>query len=140
MIEPKRIMAIDFGERRMGIALSDEGQILASPRETIDRRETPEIFPIIKSYVEDEGVFKVIVGLPLNADGSLTKKAEEIEVFIKELSIEIPNIIIDTIDESYSSVRALDVINLQKPSRRGSKDKIDRIAAAIFLQDYLDEI
>ena len=136
------ILAVDFGERRIGLAVSDPMQIIARELVTLDSRKSSNIIKEIIDIAKDEEVVKIIVGYPFNLDGTISDKCFIIDKFILELSsnTELP---IEKVDETFSSVCANDLINSRK-KRRSLKEKIknkgaiDRIAACYFLQDFLN--
>lgn len=129
-----RALGIDYGEKRVGIALSDPMQILASPKKIIkhdddDQLVIDEIIEIIKK----EQVSKIILGLPLNMNGSVGFQAERVQLFAERLS-EFTDIKIIFEDERESSKKVKEAMKAIK-----SKDeRIDDRAAAIILQNYLD--
>ncbi len=137
--EYQRIMAIDFGLKRIGIALSDPMQIISYPFITLanDNKFWSKFLPIIK----EKNVTKIILGLPLKEDGSeydLTKLVNEFKSKIEKKT----NIKVLVRDERYTSSIAQSnlLISINKKSRRKDKSIIDQSAAAIILEDYLKEI
>ncbi len=129
-----RALGIDYGEKRVGVALSDPMQILASPREIIkhDDDDTIVIDAILK-IIKKEQVSKIIVGLPLNMNGSVGFQAERVQLFVESLKLET-NLPIIFEDERESSKKVKEAMKAIK-----SKDeRIDDRAAAIILQNYLD--
>ncbi|MBZ0266194.1 Holliday junction resolvase RuvX [bacterium] len=132
-----RILAIDWGTRRIGVAISDRSGTLASPLVTLNASDKL-LIDKIRDIIIDEEIDRIIVGLPLNMDGSEGKSsiaAREFGVRLNEL--EIP---IEMRDERLSSWSAENL--LRESGKKPSKDKarVDRAAAAIFLQGYLDEL
>lgn len=121
-----KILAIDFGTKRIGLAISDETQTLA--RE-YDIWSPEKFWQEIEALLESEGVEKVVVGLPLNMSGELTQKSEEVQAFNDELQKRI-SIPVEMVDERLSSVMAEQI--------SGQQSGIDSLAAQIFLQSYLD--
>ncbi len=135
----KKLMGIDFGERRIGIALSDLSQSISSPYTTIDTRENPDPFLAIGRILENEAVEGFVVGYPLRTDGKPSEKVEAVETFISELESRFPIPVIRE-DERFSSSRAEDYLRgLKRGKKKGNrKAMVDRIAASIILQDYLN--
>lgn len=130
-------MAIDFGERRIGIAISDSDQLFAFPLLTIDVKKSPAFLDKIVKIVNEQEVGKIIVGIPLTVDGKETNKSKQIKKFADKLSKYI-NIPIEFQDESLTTLYASEVLHLQKKSLKKNKSKLDKIAAALILRNYLE--
>ena len=130
-------MAIDYGERHIGIALSDSKQLFAFPFLTIDVKKTSSYLEKIAEIVNEQNVGKIIVGIPLSAEDEETYKSKKIRSFAQTLSkyIKLPIIFKD---ESFTTHRATKVLHSQKKSLKKNKSKLDKIAAALILKDYLD--
>lgn len=133
-------MAIDYGRRRIGLAVSDESNILATPLSTIDCRRVSNPIGIILNFVKYLDITKILVGYPFRADGSAPTLGATIDNFIlslaKETSVEIVKY-----DESYSTEKANQYITvLSRKQKNFNKNKVDRFAATVFLQEYLNEI
>jgi putative Holliday junction resolvase len=134
------VLGIDAGERRVGVALSDESRLLASPLTVLDRGHG--LAPILDTLAEltrREGVVHIIVGLPLNADGSVGRQARRAQDFARVASrvLALP---IEMWDERLSTQQAEEILraqgrNLRRIRQRG---EVDAVAAAVILQDYLD--
>ena len=135
----KRILAVDFGERRLGIALSDPANILASPYCTLDTRKDGDPVEAIARIAFQESAGLVLVGIPLDADGGMSEKAGAVEAFAGRLARALPGLKIEKADERYTSVEAKGYLMQRKRKKRRDKKIIDRMAAAVLLQDYLDE-
>jgi putative Holliday junction resolvase len=133
-----RIMSIDYGTVRIGIALSDPLQIIANPFKVIQNSEE-EVFSEINSIIKSEKVGKIILGLPVNLEGKDTKKTIEVRDFFEKLKnrISIPIIFWD---ESYSSAEAEDILRKMGKSIKESRKVVDKFAASIILKSYLDSI
>lgn len=132
-----RILGIDFGTKRIGLAVSDPRQIIARPLETIANNLTT--LHKINKVIEDLSVEAIVVGLPFNLKGERGQKAREVELFIEKLksSTQLP---VYEVDERFTSSTAKDTL-LQmgvKKKQRQDKSKIDLMAAALILQSYLD--
>jgi putative Holliday junction resolvase len=131
-----RILGIDYGTKRVGIAATDPLQIIVSGVDTIP---TPEIFDFLKNYIEEEDVEKIVVGEPMKRDGSPGRIAHIIVGFIRQLNKLFPDIPVVSHDERFSSVDAKAVIlksGIKKKKRR-DKALVDKVAAVLILQDYL---
>lgn len=131
-----RILAIDYGKKRTGIAVTDPLQIIATGLDTI---ATENLITWLQAYVKAEEVERIIVGDPKYPDGNPAQLAPEIHLLAARMTKLWPSIPIMLHDESYSSVRAKELI-LQsgaKQKKRRDKALVDKIAALVILQDYL---
>jgi len=134
-----RILAIDYGGKRTGLAVTDPLQIIATGLATIDSKE---LIPFLKKYFSEEQVELIIIGLPKNWDESDTHGTPLVEAAIKKLQKEFPAIPLKTVDERYTSKMARDAMlemGMKKKERRDKKN-VDIIAATIILQEYLQSI
>jgi putative Holliday junction resolvase len=134
-----RILAIDYGTRRMGIAISDELQIIAQPLEYIPAEPFNQFLERLKQLIREKEVALILVGLPRNMDGSYGPAALKVQEFVAVLkdAIAAP---IKTWDERLTSAQANRFL-LQAGVRRDKrKQKVDQTAAAILLQSYLDSL
>jgi len=134
-VTAKRILALDIGDRRIGVPMSDPQGILASPLTIIDSTDEPSAVSTILSIIEQNQVGVVVAGLPLSMDGSLGPQAVKVRLFTEELSkhTEVP---VEFRDERLTTVSAQ---RLMKEARKSRKTRDDAIAAALILQSYLDE-
>jgi putative Holliday junction resolvase len=131
-----RILSIDYGGKRTGLAVTDPLQIIATGLTAVD---TKDLMPFLKAYFAREEVEKVIVGLPTHADGNDTHATPLVRGFIARFKKEFPAIAIQTVDEQFTSklaVRALIDSGVSKKDRRDKKI-VDEMAATIILQEYL---
>ena len=130
-----RLMGIDFGEVRIGVALSDPLQIISQPFRVVPNNENTisEIRKIIKS----EEVGKIILGLPLNLEGEDTKKTLEVREFSEILKSNV-NIPVIFWDERYTSVEANEELKQMGYSIAESRKVIDKVAASIILRNYME--
>lgn len=134
-----RILCIDYGLKRTGIAVTDPFQIIATGLTTLHSKE---VIPFFKDYFSKEQVELIIIGWPTNWDESATHATPLVEKFIKELQKNFPSMPIKKVDERYTSKMARDAMlemGLKKKERR-NKALVDEIAAAIMLQEYLRSI
>ena len=132
-----RIMGLDFGTKRIGMAMSDELLLTAQGRETIQRKELKSDLSLIKNIIDSDGVSEVVVGLPLNMNGTYSEKTREAVLFVDELekAVSVP---VKTWDERLTSMQA-DRAMLEGDMSRAKRRKLsDRLAAQIILQSYLD--
>jgi putative Holliday junction resolvase len=132
-----KIMALDVGRVRIGIAISDPLRIIASPYENYKRKNIREDIAHIKNIIISSGAEKAIIGLPVSMDGTLNQQCQSIMGFAEELKKEI-NIPVEFTDERFSSVAAESVLIEADVSRKDRKNLTDKLAAAIFLQSYID--
>lgn len=130
-----RLMGIDFGEVRIGIALSDPLQIISQPFRVIPNNDNT--ISEIQNIIKTEEVEKIILGLPLNLDGEDTKKTLEVREFSEILisNIEIPVIFWD---ERYTSVEANEKLKEMGYGIAESRKVIDKVAASIILKSYME--
>jgi len=132
-----RVLCIDYGKSRIGLALSDPLQIIASPLKTIESRNTEKAILTIQDIVIKNDVELIAIGLPIALSGNSTAQTEEVKNFINLLKNEI-SAPVEEVDERLSSVEAIKILH-EKGVRIGhNKGEIDKTAAAIILQTYLD--
>lgn len=133
-----RLLAVDWGDRRIGLALSDESQILATPLETLTRRAGKRFpMPRFVDLVARHGPVAVVVGLPLTGEGTEEASA----VAAREMAEAIgrrTGLPIELWDERMSTARALAAIREQGGSTRGRREDVDALAAAVLLQHFME--
>lgn len=132
-----RILALDYGKKRTGIAVTDPLQIIATALATVD---TNELIGYLKKYMQAEEVEKVIIGYPLNFDDTATDATLLVEKFIGKFSNVFPALPIEKVDERMTSKMASQAIaqmGLSKKERE-KKELIDSVSAVIMLQEYLE--
>jgi putative Holliday junction resolvase len=137
-----RVVGIDLGERRIGVAVSDPSGTLARPLKTIERGRSDadaveQIRATIAELAADEEVGSVVVGLPTRLDGSPNHQTQRIVTMVQLLAARLP-VPVNTCDERLSSREAEERLALREKSWRKRKAKLDAAAAAVILQDYLD--
>lgn len=132
-----RILAIDYGEKRCGLAATDPEQIIAT---AIGFQLTKDLIPYLKKYFQEEPVEKVILGYPTKSDGSDTDSTPSIRRFKMLFEKEFPDKPIVLHDESFSSKMAMDamVMGGMKKKKRREKGNVDAVAATIILQSYME--
>ena len=132
-----QILSIDYGQKRTGIAVTDDFQIIASGLTTIP---SLDIIPFLKTYFTKENVETVIIGEPKQMNGLPSESSEIIEKFIAQFHTEFPNMKIERVDERFTSKMAFQTMidSGLKKKQRQNKELIDEIAATILLQDYLN--
>ena len=134
-----RIMAIDYGLKRTGIAVTDPLQIIASALTTI---ESARIFTFLEEYLKKEKVALILIGDPRNLDDSPTDLTADVQRIISIMQAKFPEIPVQAIDERFSSVmasRAMIEMGMKKKHRR-EKGTVDQIAATMMLQEYLSKL
>ena len=133
-----RIVGIDYGRARVGVAVSDPLRIFASPLETVP---SAKIIEYLKNYALSETVERFVVGYPLNLNGAPAQAAPDVDMFLRQLKKAFPGVPVSLEDERFTSVlahRAM-IDGGMKQSDRRDKKSVDRISAAIILQSYLDK-
>lgn len=132
-----RILAVDLGEKRVGLAVSDELAITASPLAVLDYRDLSDLLTQLEVVVKRKAVKTIILGHPINMDGSKGEKAREAENFAEQLrqSLAIPVILWD---ERLTTAQAQKAMLAGDINRTQRKRLADKVAAALLLQSYLD--
>lgn len=134
----KKYLSLDVGDVRIGVARSDIMGMIATPLEVIDRRKTKAV-KRIKELTEMENTKSIVVGIPKSLDGTEKRQAEKVREFIEKLKKEINGLEIIEVDERLTTVTADRI--LTETTKKNAIDKrkvVDKIAAAIILQFYLD--
>lgn len=132
-------MGLDLGERRVGVAVSDELGMFAHPVTTLEVQGDRSLLEQVGALAREKQVERLVVGLPLNQDGSVGPRAQRVQELTRKLA-EATALPIDEIDERFSSQAAQRILD-QAPRKKTRQDKgrLDRIAAVIILQSYLDQ-
>jgi len=131
------VLALDYGTKRIGVALSDATLTLARPLPFLDAASPAKIAPLLKALAAREQVDRVVVGLPRNLDGSYGPAAEAVRAFVAALEKLLP-LPIETLDERLSTVQASRQLREAGHDSRDQRSRIDSAAAAVILQAYLD--
>ncbi len=132
-----RIIGIDFGKKRTGLAVSDPLRIFASALDTV---HSAKIIEYLKKYSENETISAFVIGWPVNMNGRPSEAQKDVEAFIPQLKKAFPGVPVVKEDERFTSVlahRAM-IEGGMKYSDRRNKESVDKISAAIILQSYLD--
>ena len=139
MTSAGRILAVDWGERRIGLALSDETQTLAQPLTTLTRRPGKR-FPLAQllEQVSKHRVVTIVVGLPLNEAGDEGDAAHAARALADDIKGRVGNVEVTMWDERMTTARVLAAVREMGGSTRGRKEDVDAMAAALLLQHYLD--
>ena len=137
MAESGRCMALDVGERRIGVAVSDPLGLLARPLTTVIRQNTAHAVGAIVALVDEWTPTTVVVGLPRNMDDTLGPQAERVQAFARALE---PHLSLPLVfwDERLSTVSASEILHRQGVRAQDQKGRVDAVAAAVILQEYLD--
>ncbi len=131
-------MSIDYGDVRIGLAVTDPLKIISSAYRTIKNDGISSVLAVLKEVILKEEVERIILGHPVGLDGNKTKKTVQVEEFaekLKELGVEVI-----LLDESFTTKRAHDILHSMGKKTGDNKDKIDMIAAQVILEDYLRTI
>lgn len=131
-----RIVAIDYGNKRVGLAVTDPLKIIATPLDTVHAQD---IFTFLKNYIQQQEVEAFVVGMPKKLDNTPTDVTSAVIGFVRKLQKEIPHIPVHTLDERFTSRIAFQTMiagGLKKKDRQ-NKATVDKISAAIILQSYL---
>ena len=132
------ILGIDYGKKRIGIAITDKEGILAHPFKTlIVGKENP--FFEIQEIVEKRKIQAIVIGLPFSLDGSENKMMRAVKIFAEKLKSQIPQIPIHYNDERFSSQTAIEKLKENPKFKMKTKERIDRAAAVEILQNWLEE-
>ncbi len=132
-----RILAIDYGMKRTGIAVTDELQIIATALDTV---ETSKLFEFLGKYFSENKIQEIVVGLPVRMHGEVGQLETEIQKFIGQFKEKFPNIPVFRQDESFTSKMASQAIfqSGAKKKKRQDKSLIDKVSATIILQSYME--
>lgn len=132
-----RLLAIDYGSKRVGIAVTDPLRLIASPLDTVHSKD---IISYIKTYSEKEPVDSFIVGMPKNLNNEDTNATSLVKQFVKLLQKNFPHKSIHLVDERFTSKMALQtmIAGGTKKKDRAKKENLDKISATIILQSYLE--
>ena len=132
-----RVIGIDYGRKRVGLAVSDPLSIFASALDTVP---AAQVIDYLKKYRENENIVRFVVGYPMNLNNRPAEAAKDVDIFLKHLSKHFPDIPVTLEDERFTSVlahRAMIDGGMKKQDRQ-KKESVDKISAAIILQSYMD--
>ncbi|WP_318342707.1 Holliday junction resolvase RuvX [Flagellimonas baculiformis] len=132
-----RILALDYGKVRTGIAVTDELQLIASGLTTV---ETKDLIPFLEAYFQREQVERIVVGLPKQMDNTPSESEALIQDFLKKLATKFPTIPVERQDERFTSKMAVQSMldSGMKKKKRQDKALVDEISATLILQAYLN--
>jgi putative Holliday junction resolvase len=134
-----RILALDHGTKRIGVAVSDEMKMIATPLEYIPAEPFADFLARLKEIIREKEVELIIIGMPRNMDGSYGPAALKVQAFVAVLKDAL-TIAIKTLDERLTTVQAQKFLIQGNVRRDKRKEKVDKTAAAILLQGYLDSL
>lgn len=133
-----KLLAIDFGEKRTGLAETDDMQIIASGLAGI---MTEDLIPFLEKYIKNNHVEKIIIGLPIRLNGELSEVENSIQKYIAKITLLFPTIPIERVDERFTSKIAAHAISQSRKNKSKREDKhlLDKVSATLILQTYLDK-
>ncbi len=131
-----RVLGVDLGEAHVGLAISDPDGVLAQPLSVVPAREDV-LWSRLEAYIKEYGVGDVVVGLPLNMNGTRGPQAERAELFARELAIRF-HVPVHLYDERLTTRVAEQALIESGVSRRRRRDVVDKVSAVLILQGYLD--
>jgi putative Holliday junction resolvase len=133
-----RIMALDYGGKRCGLAVTDPMRIIATGLTTV---ETSKLLDFVVDYCKKEQVDIFVFGIPYRMDGTLSKIAKEIEAFLDKLHKAMPDLPLEGVDETLTSANAVaSLVQAGVPKKkRRNKELIDKVSATLILQRYMEE-
>jgi putative Holliday junction resolvase len=132
-----RLMAVDYGAKRIGLAVSDPLQIIATALETVSPKD---IFEYLKVYEQREGIDAFVVGMPKQLNNTDSSNAPLVKKFVKQLQLQFPDKLIHLADERFTSSMALQAMidgGMKKKDRR-NKSNVDKVSAVIILQSFME--
>ena len=132
-----RIIGIDYGRKRVGVAVTDPLGIFASALDTV---HSAKIIDYLKKYASNENVVRFVVGYPMNMNGKPSEAAKDVDIFLKHLAKAFPDIPVTLEDERFTSVlahQAMIARGLKKKTRQ-DKTQVDKLAACIILEGYME--
>ena len=133
-----KLMGIDYGRRRIGLAVTDEEGYCVRGLDVIDRKKTSDIYSELKRIIDAENPAQLVIGLPLDVEDRETVMSTEIRKFAAELKNRV-TLPVNFIDESLSSKNASEFIKFRKKKERRDKALVDRVAACLILERYIEE-
>ena len=133
----RRVVAVDLGTRRIGVAVTDGLGLTAQPHATIARHGGQRDLDAIASLVKQFDAERLVLGLPLGPDGEVGRPARSVQAFAERLRAVLP-VPVELIDESFTTVEAEDVLLQADLSRARRKEVVDRVAAAVILRRWMD--
>jgi len=133
-----RILAIDYGEKRIGLAISDPLGITAQSLPTLKVTQIPDVFSEIENLVKEKDISAIVLGLPKNMNGTMGQEGKKVMEFGEKLARRV-EIKVEFWDERLSSVESHKALREEKRKIKQKKELVDRISASLILQGYLDK-
>lgn len=133
-----RVLGIDFGHKRIGLALSDSLRMVATPLETVDGESQKKATRRIREILEEQGVSEIVLGLPLHMNGDEGELAQDARAFGEKLEKQVPALKVHFQDERMSSMEAERALQLGGAKAGRKKEMRDQLAAQLILQSWLD--
>ncbi|MBQ4526529.1 MAG: Holliday junction resolvase RuvX [Clostridia bacterium] len=133
-----KIMGIDYGDSRVGIALSDSLGMMAQGYKTLPNKFYPKLLDAVVEIVNDFEVKIIVLGMPKNMNGTYGPRADVTKVFANDLSVKLPDVSVVFEDERLTTVEASKFLNATNTRGKSRKNVIDTVSAEIILQGYLD--
>ena len=131
-----KVLGIDYGEKRIGLAISDPQRMVVFPREVVENTGKQELFQFLSEYCAKENVQEIVIGLPLNEDHSETRMTGVVREFVEEFKTNI-NIPIHLQDEKFTSLQAKNILESLSMDPQEQRKHKDVLAAMIILQEFL---
>ena len=135
-----KYLGIDFGDRRVGIAISDFDKTIAFPRDFLEYERIPALLKSIQKFCEEEDIIKIVLGLPIHMDGTFGERAKKTQVFFEKIKKAMPKMEVDFFDERLSTEYATKALGQQGIKAKNQKGKRDALSAQIVLQNYLNSL
>ena len=135
-----KYLAIDYGDKRVGIAVSDYDKAIAFPRDFLTYGSEKELISQLQKLCEEEDISKIILGLPIHMDGTFGERAKKTQKFFDKLREAMPHVSIDFFDERLSTQFAVRSLRGQGIKDKDQKGKRDALSAQIILQNYLNSL
>jgi putative Holliday junction resolvase len=133
-----RILALDYGTKNVGIARSDELRLTAHPLPSIPNLGWSDLVRRLKTAIREHGIERIVIGIPINMDGTVGEAALKVQQFVKVLQSEVP-LPLETVDERLSTLEAREKWNAFNPRAQRKYRTVDSVAAALILERYLNE-
>jgi len=135
-----KILGLDIGKKRIGVAVSDDRHVFAFPLTTIQAdRGFRHVLSELEKLIHEHDISTIVIGYPLDVNDHVTESTRLAETYLKKIKAAFPDITIESYDESYSTLEAQSIMNENQKKKKKQKDDIDKIAAAVILKRYLDE-
>ena len=135
-----KYLAIDYGDKRVGLAISDYDKVIAFPRDFLEYKNIKDLVGQIKKFCDDEQIVKIIVGLPIEMDGSVGERFLKTEKFVAQLKKAIDQIPVEYFDERLTTKQSIQKLHEQGIRAKEQKGQRDMVSAQIILEAYLKSL